>query len=130
MAKLEFDEGLVRRLSDLLEETGLTEIEYETGGQRIRVVRNHQAAFVPAPAVAPAAAPGGETAEAPAIGEAESANAVAAPMVGTVYLAPEPGGAAFVNVGDQVQQGETLVIIRIIVFEQVHQYVENIFFHD
>ena len=108
MAKLEFDEALVRRLSELLEETGLSEIEYETEGHRIRVARTGPAVA----AVAPAPASRPEAAEAPSGGDAVSANAVAAPMVGTVYVAPEPGGSAFVSVGDQVEQGQTLVIIE------------------
>lgn len=110
MAKLEFDEALVRRLSELLEETGLSEIEYEADGHRIRVARNSQAAAAVAPAPGPVCRP--EAAEAPGDGEAVSANAVAAPMVGTVYLSPEPGGTTFVSVGDEVEQGQTLVIIE------------------
>jgi acetyl-CoA carboxylase biotin carboxyl carrier protein len=112
MAKLQCDEALIRRLSELLEETGLSEIEYEAEGQRIRVARNNQ--VVAAPAVAPA--PGGlcrpAAADAPADHEAAPANAVTAPMVGTVYVAAEPGAAPFVTVGDEVEQGETLVIIE------------------
>ncbi len=114
MAKLEFDEGLVRRLSELLEETGLTEIEYEAEGRRIRVARTLAAAMMPAPAAAAYAGPAAheEPAEASAERDAVSANAVAAPMVGTVYVAPEPGAPAFVSVGDQVAQGDTLAIIE------------------
>ncbi len=112
MVKLECDEALIRRLSDLLEETGLTEIEYEAEGHRIRVARNHH--VVAAPAVAPL--PGGlcrpDAVDAPGEREAVPANAVTAPMVGTVYVAAEPGAAAFVSVGDEVEQGETLVIIE------------------
>ncbi len=106
MAKLQVDESLVRKLSRLLEETGLTEIEYEAAGQRIRVVRN---GIVAAPA---AAAP----APAPTItddrGDVVPVNAVTSPMVGTVYLGPEPNAAPFVNVGDSVEKGQTLVIIE------------------
>ena len=112
MAKLQFDEALIRRLSDLLEETGLSEIEYEAEGHRIRVARNSQAPAAPAPAPAPAAVCRPETVEAPTDGEAALANAVAAPMVGTVYVCPEPGSAPFVSVDDQVEQGQTLVIIE------------------
>ena len=110
MAKLDFDEALVRRLSELLEETGLSEIEYEAEGHRIRVARNFQAVAAVAPAPGSVCRP--DAAEAPGESEAASANAVAAPMVGTVYVAPEPGGTAFVGVGDQVEQGQTLVIIE------------------
>jgi len=112
MAKLECDETLIRRLSELLEETGLSEIEYEAEGQRIRVARHNQ--VVAAPAVVPA--PGGlcrpEAADLAADREAVPVNAVTAPMVGTVYVAAEPGATPFVSVGDEVEQGETLVIIE------------------
>jgi len=110
MAKMEFDEALVRRLSELLEETGLSEIEYEAEGHRIRVARNSPVAAAAAPALGAMCRP--DAAEASGGGEAALANAVAAPMVGTVYVAAEPGGSAFVSVGDQVDQGETLVIIE------------------
>ena len=109
MSKLELDEKLVRKLSELLDETGLTEIEYETGGHRIRVVRGGAAVQAPLPA-APVAAAAPAAAEAPA--EVIPANAVTAPMVGTAYVAPEPGAAPFVSVGDAVSEGQTLLIIE------------------
>ena len=113
MAKFDFDEKLVRKLSELLEETGLTEIEYESEGRRIRVARQVQAAFVPpAPGPLPTVDPKADTAGS-APGEPNApANAVTSPMVGTAYVAPEPGTSAFVNVGDQVDQGATLLIIE------------------
>jgi acetyl-CoA carboxylase biotin carboxyl carrier protein len=95
-----------------MEETGLSEIEYEAEGHRIRVARNSLAPAVFAPAAAPAAACRPDTVEAPTDGEAALANAVAAPMVGTVYVSAEPGSAPFVSVNDQVEQGQTLVIIE------------------
>ncbi len=112
MSKLELDEELVRRLSALLDEGGLSEIEYETGGHRIRVARALQtAAIAPAALAAPAPAPaqsgGAETG-----GDPIPAGAVTAPMVGTVYVAGEPGAAPFVKVGDTVSEGQTLVIIE------------------
>ena len=113
MAKLDFDEKLVRKLSDLLEETGLTEIEYESEGRRIRVARQVQVAFVPpAPGPLPAVDPKADAAAAPPGEPNAPANAVASPMVGTAYVAPEPGTAAFVNVGDHVDQGATLLVIE------------------
>ncbi len=112
MAKLEFDEALIRRLSDLLEETGLTEIEYETEGHRIRVARNNQVAAVLAPGPAPGATCRPETIEIPGDGEGVPADALVAPMVGTVYVAAEPGGSPFVKVDDQVEQGQTVLIIE------------------
>ena len=108
------DEELVRKLSDLLKDTGLSEIEYEAGGQRIRVARSLTAA-VAAPAVALEAtatppaerANGGAQAE-----EAVPQDAVVAPMVGTAYLSPEPGAAHFVKLGDRVEEGDSLLIIE------------------
>ena len=107
------DEKLVRQLADILAETGLTEIEVQEGEKRVRVSRAAQsaaaavsvvAAAAPAPAqAAPAAAP------AP---EASAANALKSPMVGTVYLAPEPGAEDFVKVGDTVKAGDTVLIVE------------------
>ena len=104
------DARLVRRLADILIETGLTEIEIEHDGLKVRVARNlaapaavqYAAAAVPPPA---AAAP----AEAPKITAGEI---VKSPMVGTVYLQPNPDSPAFVKVGDMVQAGQTLFIIE------------------
>lgn len=113
MSKLELDEDLVRKLSELLDETGLTEIEYETGGHRIRVVRGGtivQAA--PAATAAALAAPPLPVAGAGGQGEAVPANAITAPMVGTAYVASEPGSQPFVSVGDSVSEGQTLLIIE------------------
>lgn len=111
MAKLELDEDLVRKLSELLNEMGLTEIEYEFGEHRIRVVRGgtpyaavQQVASAPVSPLAPAPSAGG--------GDAVPANAITAPMVGTAYMSSEPGGAAFVSVGDTVKEGQTLLIIE------------------
>lgn len=108
MGKFQPDDDMIRRLAALLEETGLSEIEYEANGQRIRVGR-HEApsvAWVPAgpqPAAAPAPAPAAE---------AVPAGAVTSPMVGTVYTSSEPGAPAFVKVGDSVSEGQTLLIIE------------------
>jgi acetyl-CoA carboxylase biotin carboxyl carrier protein len=115
MPKLELDEELVRKLSGLLEETGLTEIEYESGGHRIRVAR--AAGPLAAVAAAAPAAPPPAAAESPAPaeaapGDAVPANAVTSPMVGTAYCAPEPGAPTFVSVGDTVKEGQTLLIIE------------------
>jgi acetyl-CoA carboxylase biotin carboxyl carrier protein len=111
------DSKLVRELAELLAETGLSEIEVEDGERKIRVARQLTAAPVaqvavaapvPVAAPAPAAAPA-----APAAAPAEDhANAVKSPMVGTCYLAAEPGAANFVAVGQSVKAGETLLIIE------------------
>ena len=115
MPKFGPDEELVRRLSALLEETGLSEIEYETKGERIRVARG-VSALAALPAAAEREGLTGGRAERPADGTAEAealpAGAVVSPMVGTAYLAPEPGAESFVAVGDEVQEGQTLLIIE------------------
>jgi len=105
---LTVDGDLVRALAALLEETGLSEIEYAVGDRRIRVARGGAPAnLIAAPVVAaPAAA-----APAPA-GAAEPAGAVKAPMVGIVHLSPQPGAPPFVQAGDTVREGQTLFIIE------------------
>ena len=107
------DAGAVRELAKLLKETGLTEIEIEHNGARIRVSRasGASATMAAAPAAAAAAAP----APAPAAAAAPSgppAGAVPSPMVGTVYLSPEPGKPPFVSVGKTVKEGDTLFIVE------------------
>lgn len=109
MSDFDIDADLVRRLASLLEETGLTEIEYAAGERRLRVSRAAAGAALAAPA--PAAV--GEVAAAEAAGApASHPGAVTAPMVGTVYLAPEPGADPFVRVGDQVTEDQTLLLIE------------------
>lgn len=110
MPKFDVDGDLVRKLAALLDETGLIELEFASGENRIRVVRSTGAATA---AVAPAPAP--PTAARPeqgAAGDEPSPGTVTAPMVGTVYLSPEPGAAPFVNPGDTVTEGQTLLLIE------------------
>jgi len=96
-------------LAALLEETGLSEIEYAVGERRIRVARNGGGAAVAM--VAAAAMPVASAASGPAVA-ADHAGAVKSPMVGTAYLGPQPGAAPFVAVGDTVREGQTLFIIE------------------
>jgi acetyl-CoA carboxylase biotin carboxyl carrier protein len=110
MAKFDVDEALIRKLAELLEQTGLTEIEYENGPQRIRVNKQMLAAATAAPAAAAPVAPSPAATEKAA--EGPPAGAVTSPMVGTVYLSPEPGASPFVKVGDRVTKGQTVVIIE------------------
>lgn len=115
------DPKLVRKLADILKETELSEIEVEQGDLKIRVARqlsaapavSYVSAAPPAPvAAAPAPAATAPAAETPAAAPAAIKDAVKSPMVGTVYLAPQPGSPAFVKIGDKVKQGQTLLIIE------------------
>ncbi|WP_439567325.1 acetyl-CoA carboxylase biotin carboxyl carrier protein [Sphingopyxis sp.] len=111
---INIDPGYVRALAELLDDTGLSEIEVEDGERKIRVARTLSAAAAPvayAPVAAPAApAPVVAPAAAPA---ADSfAGAVKSPMVGTVYLSPEPGAPNFAAVGSAVKEGDTVLIIE------------------
>ena len=113
---IQVDTDLVRQLAELLDATQLTEIEVQDGERRIKVARKVQAiatAHVAAPAAVasqPAATPA--PAAPPAAPAADVANAIRSPMVGTAYLAPEPGAANFVSIGDKVKAGDTLLIIE------------------
>ncbi|HEX6142087.1 MAG TPA: acetyl-CoA carboxylase biotin carboxyl carrier protein [Geminicoccaceae bacterium] len=114
MARLDVDTKLIETLAELLQRTGLTEIELAEGEARIRVARQPAPVFT---SVAGAAAP---AATASLAGEAAPARepepdhpgAIRAPMVGTVYLTPEPGAAPFVSAGSEVREGQTLLIIE------------------
>ncbi|MEQ8354191.1 MAG: acetyl-CoA carboxylase biotin carboxyl carrier protein subunit [Kiloniellaceae bacterium] len=111
MAKFDVNEELVRKLADLLEETGLNEIEYEVDNHRIRVAKSAGITTVAAPAAVAPCIPH-TPASAPGAPEAVPAGAVTAPMVGTVYVASEPGAAPLVKVGDAVTEGQVLLIIE------------------
>ncbi|QKR98545.1 acetyl-CoA carboxylase biotin carboxyl carrier protein [Sphingomonas sp. CL5.1] len=114
---MKVDVGLVRQLAELLDATNLTEIEVEEGERKIRVARKVPAAapavhYAPAPVTAPAAPVAAPAAAVEAPAAPSHANAVRSPMVGTVYLAAEPGAAHFVSVGKQVKVGDTLLIVE------------------
>lgn len=103
---------LIRTLADILNETGLSEIELEQKGSRVRVSRtmtaiatvSHQAPAHHAPApIAPAIAK---------VSDADHAGTVKSPMVGTIYMASAPGNPNFIEIGSEVKQGQTLVIIE------------------
>ena len=101
------DADLIRALAALLTETGLTEIEYAIGDRRIRIAR------VPnAPGPGTAAAPNPPAPEPARTPTVEHPGAVKAPMVGTAYLAPQPGDPPFVRLGDSVTEGQPLLIIE------------------
>lgn len=111
------DASAIRELAELLDETGLTEIEIEQGGSRVRVSRQAAQAIGHAVAAAPMHAPPAspahaETAPAAIAAKGPPTGAVPSPMVGTVYAAPEPGKPPFIKVGDTVKEGDTLFIIE------------------
>lgn len=113
----------LKKLIDLVEESGIAEIEVTEGEEKVRITRATAApapvyaapahVAAPAPAPAPAAAPAAAAAPAPAAPAARDlSNAQKSPMVGTFYRAPGPNAAAFVEVGQQVKAGDTLCIIE------------------
>jgi acetyl-CoA carboxylase biotin carboxyl carrier protein len=109
------EQKIIRELAELLNETGLSEIEIEKSGLKVRVARSITAAASAPPAhVAHALAPQAPlAAAAPAATDpAKHPGAVKSPMVGTAYRSPEPTAPAFVDVGSKVQQGDTLLIIE------------------
>jgi acetyl-CoA carboxylase biotin carboxyl carrier protein len=100
---------VVRALATLLDETGLTEIEVEQDGLRVRVARQHAAQ----PAHPAATVPLTAAASLPAgVDPAQHPGVVTSPMVGTAYVGPEPGARPFVEVGSRVRAGDTLLIVE------------------
>lgn len=118
--KNKLDADFIRQLAELVQETDLTEIEVEQDDLRIRVAREviMQQATIAAPIAAPApvAAPAPAAAPTPAAADGDNdvdlSNAVRSPMVGTAYMAPEPGAAPFIAIGDSVREGQTLMIVE------------------
>ena len=106
-----YDEDTIRGLARLLDETGLTEIEIERGGERIRIGRAARVTQAVAAPALPHAAPA-PMVPAPGADRGKHPGAVPAPMVGTAYLAPSPGARPFIDVGQPVKAGETLLIIE------------------
>ncbi len=116
------DTRVVRKLADILKDTGLTEIEVESGGLKIRVAREVTVQHMAAPTVhqvaAPLAAAPAPVAAAPAVEAASPAapahngETIKSPMVGTIYLQATPGSDPFIKVGQTVTQGQTLLIVE------------------
>lgn len=113
-----FDTALIRDLAVLLDETNLSEIELEQGDTRIRVARQMSInapvnVAAPVAAAAPVVAePVAKTVEAVEEKPAQAGSSVNSPMVGTAYISPEPGAAPFIQVGDKVTEGQTILIIE------------------
>lgn len=103
---------LVRQLATILDETDLSEIEYDIGSLRIRVARQGGQTVYAAPQATAAPVAAGEPAEAPAVDAAAHPGTVKAPMVGVSYLASEPGSTPFVKPGDTVSEGQTILLIE------------------
>jgi acetyl-CoA carboxylase biotin carboxyl carrier protein len=108
------EQGLVRELAALLEETGLSEIEVEREGVRVRVARRVTIEAAPAVSLqsAPTLSQADQVAKKIPDDPAKHPGAVKSPMVGTAYLAAEPGAAAFIEIGTRVSQGQTIMIIE------------------
>ncbi len=106
--KFDLDLDAIRKLAKLLDETGLSEIEYAEGDRKIRCVgARAQTVQVAAPVMT--SAPSAPSAEAK---PTMSGTPVPSPMVGTIYMSPSPGAAPFIKTGDKVKQGDTLLIIE------------------
>ena len=107
------EQQLIRELANLLNETGLSEIEIEKSGLKVRVARNISVQTTVAAAPAPAAAaPAAAKPAASPSDPSKHPGAVKSPMVGTAYRSPEPGAPPFAEVGKRVSQGDTLLIIE------------------
>ena len=119
---MQIDIDAIRQLAQIVDETGLTEIEVEDGGRRVRVAKKAPAvnaapampmAYAPPPPAPGTGGAGPASATPPQVDAAESdANAVRSPMVGTAYLSPSPGAKAFVAAGQKVAAGDTLLIVE------------------
>jgi len=119
--KKDFDSKLIGEIAEIMAETGLTEVELKQGDSTLRLSKTSGVAAAPAmvaaaPVAAPVATPApgipAPATEAPAESAADHPGTVTSPMVGTVYLAPQPGADNFVKAGDSVNEGDTLMIIE------------------
>lgn len=114
---MKIDEKAIRKLADLLDETGLSEIEVAEGEQMIRVnkggiVSGASHRHMPTVMESDPATPQPANTEAPSAAVSDHPGAVSSPMVGTAYMAPEPDKPPFVKKGDSVSEGDTLLIIE------------------
>ena len=113
MSKLSVNEPMIRKLAKLLEETGLSEIEYKVGDQAIKVSKYTQISnSTPTKNAQPKFEPTTEQTKGEEFESKGHPGAVTAPMVGVVYLSPEPGEPPFVKTGDEIIEGQTLLLIE------------------
>ena len=114
--KFDINSELVKKLADLLDETGLSEIEFESTGRRIRVARSIGGAVpavtVASPASAAATPMSPVTSDAESSAEQRRGTPITSPMVGTIFLSPEPGAEPFIRVGDTISEGQTVMLIE------------------
>src|SRR5262245_35025260 len=106
------DHDLIHELTKLLDETGLTEIEIEQDGRRVRVARGATGPAAPAAVRVEVASPQAAEAAVKPIDPSKHPGVVISPMVGTAYAAPEPGAKPFIDVGSTVKVGDTLLIVE------------------
>jgi len=109
MTKTSIDADAIRQLASLLDETGLNELEYDSGSFRVRLSRGATVVHAAAPVAGPAAP---AAAAAVPASPADHPGAVKAPMVGVTYNAPEPGAAPFIQPGQMVTEGQTIMLIE------------------
>lgn len=114
MSAGKLDKDSIKELAEILKETDLSEIEYEANGVKIRVARQVMVAGIAAPQI-PSTAQVSDTGSSPQSVTSDLSKhpgVVKSPMVGTVYLSPEPGAPAFIKIGDNVSVGQNLLIIE------------------
>lgn len=111
MSSFKIDEEAIRKLAEILNDTGLTEVEIEDNGRSLRVSRGVVTTMSTAPIGAPLAMQGGSTPAAPT-NDIPPGTQVTSPMVGTVYLSGAPGAAPFISPGDSVKEGDTILIVE------------------
>lgn len=110
MSSFKIDEEAIRKLAEILNDTGLTEVEIEDNGRSLRVSRGAVATTVAAAPIGnPLAMPAGAAAP---VSDMPAGTQVTSPMVGTVYMAAAPGSAPFISPGDMVKEGDTLLIVE------------------
>lgn len=109
--KFDIDPDLVKKIADLLNETGLTEIEFESTGKRIRVAKATTLS-TPTEAVSFSTKPTAPLSNEHETAKEPSGTPVTSPMVGTVFLSPEPGAPPFIKIGDTISEGQTVMLIE------------------